>query len=1114
MSAPDEWSPEDALGYENALRVTLRGKRLVYEAVLVESARDSLAKNLNALMAAFGSRAREELPRHFPATVAITLALDAVFAYTAGDLWSNTLVHDRRPPILGQVFSDAIKALQLETFPSFDEEHAHKYVSRILAHGGIPKNCLNQFFAFLENNLGTAGLEVSSYQEILRDDYRGALIIPKPVERFLLGTGPVGADFLARSLALVSGEDDDQGVVSDALLAERHGLPQHVVRQFREYTLLAEKRPTAKVASRVPRPRVSLDPGGSSGPRVILPAYPAGAKPGAFWTVALVNASASDKGWPKRVPVSACETRELSLPPADLWRVSFMSDDGQTTYDKLIPALRGNRPLAFHAETGALIEEPRYSPTDRVLLLAACSLASDSPNVAITQELPSLDAQAWADWRLYELSLSGSGKLTGRLVIGEFVDELVTYEFGVRLAPTIEVSDAMAGVLTADGRPVFAVCPAFVSVPWTEESRARWRGAIVVNGERQALEQSALVDATSLTSAVAAMLDVTRLCDARLTLQGSLGESVRYEFALIRGLSVQASTSVLLPEGEPEAVQIRCTDVTLSITDEHDLPVTRVFVDAGHAPPVIVVRDPSGRTILVNLAVQRLTWRLLTDEAAWPTMAAQVQPLRLEAGQPLGDVTLQIARHEQLSYGRLVLMSEGADLQSTQLPQGRGGSGVFAARLAPFGDTISAHPASEFLIALELGARRVPMVRVVDAVVLRLRDVHAENTQSGTTLTLTLEMSKRLVGLMLRLASTDRPWRPPIVRPVETNADGDCKVELDATLVNGRYRVEVGFTDSWRGEQWSEPIPLVVESERAAMAGNSRPQDARDVVVWCVDNHLPVELPTDGLQELASAMLLLLGAEEMPQETRELLARQLIPAKLDWHSAADEAVRKYAADQGVILRASLFLLEADSNAFAGGSARLADRTTPILGVAWLLAHDPALARVLRERVFADLGFATGLTPQEVIGGKPRLQRRSDLDELYRVQRLVAPPLSPTGRAKALLSLISAGKPAVWARLLTDGPVPSCPPPSLTDSTLYAGLAKELRQRLKNHTGRDPFDTIVQVHLVSMAAAVQLLVSGPDKNSARHFLCNLLSLVPGYVENRLLGALAVAYSRIR
>lgn len=80
--------------------------------------------------------------------------------------------------------------------------------------------------------------------------------------------------------------------------------------------------------------------------------------------------------------------------------------------------------------------------------------------------------------------------------------------------------------------------------------------------------------------------------------------------------------------------------------------------------------------------------------------------------------------------------------------------------------------------------------------------------------------------------------------------------------------------------------------------------------------------------------------------------------------------------------------------------------------------------------------------------------------------------------------------------------------------MYAGLAKELRQRLKNHTGRDPFDTIVQVHLVSMAAAVQLLVGGPDKNSARHFLCNLLSLVPGYVENRLLGALAVAYSRIR
>lgn len=1119
--AADEAVLNDANAYEHAFRQALRGRRLVYEAGLEEALRPRLAERLNALIAIFGSAAREQLPRHYPAIVVVTLALDAAFAYSGHTLWPNLLVQDRRPPLLGPVFSDAIDELGLEQFSSFDDENAQKYVSRILAHGGIPKNCLHRYFEFLDETVPSAGFDVASYQEDLRDGQGSAFAIPRPVKRFLIRTGSVGADFLARSLELLRDEDDDFAdsldigtEAVDKAIADKRGLPLHVVKEYRDFRRTRGARDHARGPLRIPHPQVVFDLDGDGGPRVVIPAYKAGADLGSFWTITPVGASVQSSKWPKRLAVVASETRELALPPATVWRIALSTDGSASTYDKTIPALRDNQALVFHARTGAFIEDPQYCPTEEIMVLAPCALLSESPSVTVTQHLPPVNAPAWEDWQLYEVAVRGYGTLAGRLNIGEHVSEEVRLIVGVQLPPTVQISDALTGVMTVDGVTVFSRPPSVLTVPWSDESRTRWRGFVAVNGLRVALVQQDLADAASLTYSLARLIPRDGLSEVRLVLQGSLGESVRHEFVVVPGLTVRLPQGVILPDDAPQAVNVECDTDLLHVEDDVGNPIREILVDAMHLPPAVTVRSKDGRAVALRIKPEVLSWRLVSDEEVWSEASSTIATLRLAARQPMDGVVLQVSRHEQLSYRRVVLMSGDVELQSAPLPKGRQGSDVASIRLGQFRDTIERHPTSGFIIALEIDGRRVPVVQIVDDVQLLLLSVDATQGESGTQLTLGVRMSKALSGLFFRVSSVDRPWRPRIDQPMPGGAQSTELVELSETLPPGRYNVAVGFTDPWRGEQLSA-APLSIPATEPALEGEQAPpSDPRDLVLWSLEHGMPPALPEATLPDVAPAMVLLLASDGLADDRKASLAQMLSVNEFDWHKGVRDAGTRYGVDRVAALEASLYLLEANATVFGKGSP-LDALDAPVLTLSWLVQRSSDREIDFRREVFAKLGITDTISPSGVVGGKPRLKSGAEV-ELGRLQRIVCLPLSPNGRAKAMTSLLIEvlREGAVWSGMIDEGPKLGLPPSQTTEPTPYASLAREVRTLWKNHRRTDLPSLVAEVHLVSMTSVIQLLVGGPQKSDARQFLARLVPLVPDYAENRLLGALAVALTRIR
>jgi hypothetical protein len=1114
--------PSGAKAYEHAFRQALRGKRLVYEAGLEESMRGALAECLNELVTILGPRAREELPRQFPAIVVVALAVDAVFAYDGHTLWPNLLVHDQKPPSLGKSFNDAIDQLDLEKFAAFDDENAQKYVSRILAHGGIPKSCLNRYFEFLERTMPSAGFDIATYQDEMRNDEGGTFAIPRPVKRFLLRTGSVGEDFLARSLELLRDEDDDFADTLDIdtdsvakTIADKHGLPRHVVKEYRDYRRTKGARHHTRGPLRVPHPRVVFDLDGDGGPRVVIPAYKAGAEQGSFWTITPVGAAVKDSKWPKQLAVLASETRELALPPAAVWRIALSTERSASSYDKTIPALRDNQALVFHARTGAFIEDPQYCPAEEIIVLAPCTLLSESPSVTVTQHLPPVNAPAWEDWQLYEVTVRGSGTLAGRLTIGEQVSEEVRLAVGVQLRPTVQISDPLIGVMTVDGDPVFSGPPAIISIPWSEETKARWRGSLLVNGSRVALAQDDLDDVASLTQSIARLIPRDELSKVRLVLQGSLGESARHEFVVLPGLTVRLPATVILPDDAPQEVSVECDADLLHAEDERGNPFRKILVDAIHLPPAVAVRDNHGRAVALQIRPERLLWRLVSDAEVWPQRSSTIATLRLAAGQPMDGVVLQVSRHEHLSYGRVVLMCGDVQLQSAALPKGRQGSDVASIRLGQFRDTIERHPTSGFIVALEIGGRRVPVVQIVDDVQVLLLSVDAAQGQSGTRLMLRVRMSKALSGLFVRVSSVDRPWRPRIDQPMLGGAQSTELVELSETLPPGRYNVAIGFTDPWRGEQLSA-APLSISATKPAPEGDhAPPSDPRDLILWSLEHGVAPALPEASLDEVAPAMVLLLASHGLADAKKASLAQMLSVDEFDWHKGVRDAGTRYGVDRVAALGASLYLLEANASAFGKGSVRLDALDAPVLTLSWLVQRSSDLDIDFRREVFAKMGIADSISPSGAVGGKPRLKRGAEV-ELGRLQRIVCLPLSPNGRAKAMTNLlIEVLKDAtVWSGMIDDGPKLGLPPLQTTEPTPYASLAREVRTLWKNHRRTDLPSLVAEVHLVSMASVIQLLVGGSQKADARQFLERLVPLVPDYAENRLLGALAVALTRIR
>ena len=225
---------------ENKLSSELQGKRLICEAEFNE-------EEVKGWLETIIFEGIDSWITH-PALSAVITTATGIYEYKGGDFW--TAFSEFFPTInkteWGRRFNKFIR--NHDTLESFQDLQGHKYVARILAHGGIPRYCLPDFFHLLVS-LGDPEQPGPEFIENIRHE-KSLKHVDKPVRRFLSHGGEVAEEFVTRCLALwLASEKGGSGT---------HGLPKRVADAFSEW--YRENPPNPRSGQRFPKPQVRISP--------------------------------------------------------------------------------------------------------------------------------------------------------------------------------------------------------------------------------------------------------------------------------------------------------------------------------------------------------------------------------------------------------------------------------------------------------------------------------------------------------------------------------------------------------------------------------------------------------------------------------------------------------------------------------------------------------------------------------------------------------------------------------------------------------------------------------------------------------------------------------------
>jgi hypothetical protein len=232
QSALDHW--------EQALSGLLPEVPLLGELPLTETDRDCIAAALRSAIAAVGAATfTRDLERRWPVTLTAYLVVEGVHSYRKGALWPNVcarigLPSANYPARWGRIFLQTVRRYNKPDFRDLiTQEHASRYLTVILAHGGIPNSCLTDLFRHVPGRSARrrAMPRAAELIERWRNDPKALRLADRPVRRFLCHGGKITEDFLDRYLGLV-GYAREHGTLSDH---SQFGLPARVVDAYRQW---------------------------------------------------------------------------------------------------------------------------------------------------------------------------------------------------------------------------------------------------------------------------------------------------------------------------------------------------------------------------------------------------------------------------------------------------------------------------------------------------------------------------------------------------------------------------------------------------------------------------------------------------------------------------------------------------------------------------------------------------------------------------------------------------------------------------------------------------------------------------------------------------------------
>lgn len=821
----------DISDVQKSLQANRRRLRLIGEHPLTEIDRELLRLLIKMEHREHpGSRGVDRLWSRYPDVLAAALVEEGVHGYQAGDYWTAIqarlgLSHPHETSCCGRRFRGFLERVGLPTFAHLE---GHRNLVPILAHGGIPDYCLEDYFEVLLKAWRDPELRDLSSTELIeewRTRSSAFVLIDRPVERFLLHGGQVAADFLGRSLDLLRVAVED-GEVMDA---ETAGLPARVVLHFREWFAQTGRSasPRGAAGPRIPPPAAYLDPWGI-GVVLRLPAVPIpDGMPAAEW---LVDGDGEVHAFraPRSLVARESEALEVPMPlVAQVYAVTLrLGSRSERTWR--VRGVTPDRPyLAFDGNTGRALSFADVLPAKLVWLVATPDPAIADPRV--TEVLPP-PTGAFRAFQAVALDLSD-----GRPLV--FGDRVVPVE-SAGCAIEVESPTPFDGEDSALAAPWIPGTPPILRVrvppgadPATMRVTVRALGPVSGPALREGLLAglgapgaggTPAADEWRLDLAHASLLGPHARGRFQVVVRGLLGSDARLELRIGPSLALVRRRG-LGPRGRSGLALATTRDVRIhgitGVDDPAD-PATRLFpieTEVGHhldldlrvttpdGPIAMPLRlaSPVPRFGVVLGASMIRGWEPGPVSIELPAFLADVAPRLLLDGlvRPPAPVRLELRK------------GDGEVLQVLPVQRAKDRPRRGAAELALIRDTVTRHSGQRLVLALCQEPEGQPISSdaarfVAGQSVAAVRIESVESDQDEWCVTVAWRAVADGDEIEARIHALARPWHRPWTHAVARPSDGRTVLRIPrAQAPGGPCRLRIAAIDPWSVEDDDVDVP-------------------------------------------------------------------------------------------------------------------------------------------------------------------------------------------------------------------------------------------------------------------------------------------------------------------
>lgn len=785
--------------------------------------------------------------RGYSALVATYLVAEGIFNFAQGTFFPNLSVKGLDRNVLTTVFEHALRIHGLEKFRALVDAGAQRYLTPILAHGGIPKYSLSDFFRLVTATERRGAADASEMLAYWREHPSLFANTDKPVERFLLYGGDISHDFLDRCLDLVFAQPATEADIP----ADGFALPRYVCDTFLQLEPDERRlRHGATSDAGIPRPLVIIDPWDTAGPMLVLPSVPGNYLNGSWDVIAQDHAI--------RHPTSRME-RIVALAPARRWSVECRGGNGLASRTFTFAGLARAGVLLFDYSDHRLISDFARLRDSRVWILHSGgengSLYRQSGENLQPIETAPQPSGLWGGYVLEAFDLADSERiLVGK---GKSVEdsERDGTSFWVRIRGdriSLDI-EPVPGVHSKDGLPVYAAAPSLLLPGFDADASSQlnrkstaWSARIQVNGIDHEFDAPALAQLRD--DVIRSVLADGTVARVQVTARGPLGMDMRAEFCIIPGLSVSKPANILLPTKRENEILGYVT------TSWQSSDVVRIPIHASEDVVDARFKDLQGHEVETLITVPCLQWAFISSAGMRSELGQHSS--KLSASELVDGDALLVIRTRQAGLRIELMLRERDDIVQTISAQTAGVDGRWAFDLRPFSDSIRSSSAARLDLVLKIAGYDVVLGFVQAELNVQHLSIRQRSGNGDCTLVLSWEQVSRLNGRVARFWSLSMPWRAPVVEPIPDHSACEISVTRpDAELPPGLYLGEIAVDDGWASPQ--------MPSLNASSARQFRLGSEDDQVEWL--RMLPANEP--------EIMLTLVAATG--NRTRQLTATEL-----------------------------------------------------------------------------------------------------------------------------------------------------------------------------------------------------------------------------------------------